>query len=102
MDSKFSHGFNAKVVVEVKLTRNQRLAHGFTVQVEEYAKADQTDQRVVLVVDVEKTGTADRLVAFKAKVEELQTTGKSLPVVMHVNGRPKPSASKYEPDERPE
>jgi hypothetical protein len=97
VDFKFSHGFNAKVVVEVKLTSNQRLEHGFTVQVEEYAKAEQTDQRVFLVIDVEKVGTAERLAAFKLSVAELELTGKSLPVVMHVNGRLKSPASKYAP-----
>lgn len=97
MDFKFSHGFAAKVVVEVKLTSNQQLEHRFTTQVDEYAKAEETDQRVYLVVDVEKLGSAERLAAFKTAAEALRSVKKRLPIVMHVNGRPKPPGQQVPP-----
>ena len=95
VDFKFSHGARAKVVVEAKLTSNQDLNQGFVVQVEEYAKAEQTDQRVYLVIDVDKSGAAARLQRFKELVDEIRTRQLSSPVVMHVDGRKKASASEY-------
>lgn len=97
VDFKFSHGARVKVVVEVKLTSNQDLSHGLEVQVEEYARAEQTDQRVYLVIDVDKTGAAARLERFRELVEEFRTSGRSIPVVMHADGRRKASASEYLP-----
>ncbi len=98
VDFKFSHGMRAKVVVETKLTSNTQLEHGFTVQVEEYAKAEQTDKRVYLVIDVDRPGAAERLADFKGTVEALRGGGKSLPVIVYVDGRPKAPASTYEPN----
>jgi hypothetical protein len=98
VDFKFSRGARAKVVVEAKLTSNPDLGHGFTVQIEEYARAEQTDQRVFLVIDVDKPGATGRLDRFKELVDEAQTAGRSIPVVMHVDAREKASASEYEPE----
>jgi hypothetical protein len=97
VDFKFSRGFRIKIVVESKLTSNENLEHGLTVQLEEYAKAERTDQRVYLVIDVEKEGSAARLGRFKEIVKTKQAAGKNAPVVVYVNGRPKASASKYKP-----
>lgn len=98
VDFKFSRGFSIRVVVEEKLTSNDNLEHGFTVQLEEYAKAEETDQRVYLVIDVDKPGAAERLGRFKELVATKQAAGEKLPIVIYVNGRPKPSASVYKPE----
>lgn len=99
VDFKFSHGARAKVVVEVKLASNQDLEHGFLVQVEEYAKAEQTEHRVYLVVRVDKAGAEARVDRFKAMVQEKQEAGTKLAVVMYADARKKASASEYEPDD---
>ncbi len=99
VDFKFSHGAHAKVVVEVKLTSNQSLEHGFLVQVEEYATAEQTEHRVYLVVRVDKAGAEARLERFNALVKEKQEAGAKLAVVMYADARKRASASEYQPED---
>ncbi len=97
VDFKFSHGAAAKVVVEAKLTSNVALNRGFTVQLEEYARAERTGQRVYLVIDVEKKGADARLESFKQLVEETRVAGRAMPAIMYVDARRKASASTFEP-----
>ena len=51
IDFKFSKGYTDKIIVEMKLTSNQQLVHGLTVQIMEYAKAEKTDKLIYLVID---------------------------------------------------
>jgi hypothetical protein len=52
VDFKVSRGYRAKVVVEVKLTTNSSLRHGYEVQLAEYQKAERTASSVYIIVDV--------------------------------------------------
>jgi len=50
VDFKFSHGFKARVVVEIKRSQGS-VEHGFEKQLETYKKASQTDFGVFVVID---------------------------------------------------
>ena len=51
VDFKISRGQDL-TIVEVKLTSNDQYLHGFEVQIEEYGKAEQTDNIVYVLVDL--------------------------------------------------
>ena len=51
LDFKFSIGRTMKVLVEVKLTTNPQLVHGYEKQLVEYQKGERTDESVYLVID---------------------------------------------------
>ena len=51
VDFKISRGQDI-TIVEVKLTSNNQYLHGFEVQIEEYGKAEQTDNLVYVLVDL--------------------------------------------------
>ena len=51
VDFKISRGQDI-TIVEVKLTSNDQYLHGFEVQIEEYGKAEQTDNLVYVLVDL--------------------------------------------------
>lgn len=85
-----------KTVVEVKLTSNRDCVHGLEVQVEEYAKAENTDKKVFVVID---TGShSNRVFDVTAKEKEMADRGLSPAAVVVVDAKPKDSASKYHPE----
>ena len=51
VDFKFSIGYELRVVVEIKLTTNNQLSHGYTKQIGEYKKAEKTTKAIYLVID---------------------------------------------------
>ena len=89
VDFKVSRGFDAKVIVELKLTSNKDLVHGFTKQVEAYQEAEGTIYSIYLVVD-NGGATEARLEKFMQTVRE---TAQPAPRLMMVDARRKPSAS---------
>lgn len=90
VDFKMSRGSAAKVVVELKLTSNSRLRHGFDTQVEIYKKAEGAHRAIFLVVD-NGGASADRMQSFRLHV---QAAGDAAPRVMYVDAKKRPSASK--------
>jgi len=92
VDFKFSKGFTSRVLVEIKLSSNSYLVHGFTDQLAEYQKAEQTDQSVLLVIDV--GGCSDtRWENFWRKVSDAKASCIRVPEVIYINGTKRPSAS---------
>ena len=67
-----------------------------TVQLEEYANVEQTEQRVYLVIDIEKKGAAERSKGSRNIIATKQAAGDRVPIVVHVDGKPKASASVYD------
>ena len=55
VDLKFSRGQDI-TIIEVKLSSNAQYMHGYEIQVEEYAKAEQTDNIIYVLVDVGNSG----------------------------------------------
>ncbi|MNN15885.1 hypothetical protein D3C81_1290050 [compost metagenome] len=90
VDFKVSLGFEAKILVELKLTSNKQLKHGFENQLPIYQRAENTTHGVYLVID-NGGATKSRLFDFQETV--LQAGGKAPKVVM-VDAVRRQSASK--------
>lgn len=89
VDFKMSSGFDGRVLVEVKLSRNSQLFHGFDKQLPIYQKAERATRGIYLVID--NGASDDRLEAFRKHVSE---AAPGAPTVMIVDGIVRPSASK--------
>ena len=94
VDFKISRG-NDKTVIEVKLTSNQQCEHGLEVQIEEYAKAEETDKKIFVLVDI--GSCSYRVNKVQAKRDEMIANGKVPATVVVVDAVPKDSASTYSP-----
>ena len=94
VDFKLSQGANSKVVVEVKLSSNSRMVHGFEEQLPEYGRAENTDWLILLII---QTTNEERYInsVEAARAEALQN-GQRAPEIVRVDARPRPSASKRE------
>jgi hypothetical protein len=89
VDFKLSTTYDASVLIEVKLTTNQRLCHGYTTQIELYAKAEHTSRTIYLVIDID--GCPDSRYEQFDKIRKTQT--KKYPIVKWVDAQRKDSAS---------
>lgn len=68
IDFKFSKGFKARVLVEIKLSSNPSLVAGFVNQLEVYKQAQETTKAFYLIVDVGRMGQKDKeVVAIRNK-----------------------------------
>lgn len=95
VDFKVSRGTD-KTVLEVKLTSNRECVHGLEVQIEEYAKAENTQNKLYILVD---TGSNSyRVQQVEQKRNQMLEAGLNPAKVVVVDAVPKVSASKYEPD----
>lgn len=90
VDLKVSRG-NDKTVVEIKLSSNADYIHGYQEQIEEYAKAEGTSQRIFVYV---KVGNPKR----DSKIEELHEqrlkNGENPPKLFIIDSQKQTSASK--------
>lgn len=93
VDFKFSKGKSIKVLVEVKLSDNPKLVHGYETQLEEYKKAENADEAILLIVDVGGMGKKlERIYEHRNKL--LQEKIKPSDIYI-VDGNLKKSASKF-------
>lgn len=90
VDFKMSSGFDGRVLVEVKLTSNSQLFHGFDKQLPIYQKAEKATRGIYLVID-NGGASDDRMAAFR---QHVLNAGADAPLVMIVDGIVRPSASK--------
>jgi hypothetical protein len=90
VDFKMSKGGNSKCLVEIKLTTNKQLSHGFDKQLPIYQKAENTQFGIYLVIENGGMGDARRA-QFWRKVTE---AGTEAPRVIWVDATGKRSASK--------
>lgn len=92
VDFKFSDGYRARYLVELKFSDNPKLVAGYKSQLLTYRKAESTDSACYLVVEVndifEKRREISRLAA------EQEKDGAKASRVIYVNGRTQQSASK--------
>lgn len=94
VDFKISRGSD-KTVIEIKLTSNRECVHGLEVQIEEYAKVENTENKILLLVN---TGVnEERVQAVVDKRDEMLKAGKNPAEVIVIDAREKASASKYIP-----
>lgn len=92
VDFKLSQGFDSKLVVEVKLSTNGSLVHGYEKQLEIYKKADDTNLGVFLIIDVGKIGKKYGEVQ-KLRNDFMEKYG-TASEIWYLDGNQKASASK--------
>ena len=89
VDFKISRGQDI-TVIEVKLSSNGQYMHGYDTQVEEYAKAEQTDNMIYVLVDVGNPVKVKKLLdRYNRDIDE----GKKVPEVIMIDSTSKESAS---------
>jgi hypothetical protein len=91
VDFKFSQGYESRVLVEVKLSKNKKLRHGVEKQLVEYQKAEKTTYSVYLIIMV--GDDVDRVQEVLDLVADAKDKGLRVPKVIMIDGRKKPSAS---------
>ena len=91
VDLKVSRG-NDKTVIEIKLSSNQDYLRGFTDQIEEYARAEHTDNRIYVYVQVGNNPGRDKKIQdeYNRRVE----SGQNPPLLYMIDSRVKKSASR--------
>ena len=94
VDFKVSRGTD-KTVIEVKLTSNRDCVHGLEIQIEEYAKAENTQSKVFVLV--KNDNHSDRVNAVEQTRIEMENNGLSPATVVVIDAIPKASASKFRP-----
>ena len=89
VDFKISRGQDI-TVIEVKLSSNGQYMHGYDTQVEEYAKAEQTDNMIYVLVDVGNPIKVKKLLdRYNRDIDE----DKKVPEVIMIDSTSKESAS---------
>ena len=89
VDFKISRGQDI-TVIEVKLSSNGQYMHGYDTQVEEYAKAEQTDNMIYVLVDVGNPVKVKKLLdRYNRDIDE----DKKVPEVIMIDSTSKESAS---------
>ena len=92
VDFKLSKGFEAKVLVEIKLSTNSKLVHGYETQLETYKQSERTMRAFYIVIDVGKMGQKHkRLIKVR---NDASSRREPLSDLVFVDGTLKPSASK--------
>lgn len=94
VDFKISRG-DDKTVVEIKLTSNQDVVHGFDIQIEEYAKSEGTENKIFLLIDNGRS--SNRIKEVLEKYDRRKDAGENPAKVIIIYTQKKDSASKYKP-----
>lgn len=94
VDFKVSRGTD-KTVIEVKLTSNRDCVHGLEIQIEEYARAENTQCKVFVLV--KNDDHSNRVTAVEQTRNAMENNGLSPATVVVIDAIPKASASKYKP-----
>lgn len=90
VDFKFSSGYENRVLVELKLSRNPKLCHCIDKQIPIYMAQEDTDKAIYLLIN---TGNDERVKSFCDKYHLLPAeTKRKIPLVV-VDAKPKASAS---------
>lgn len=92
VDFKISRGED-KTVIEIKLTSNKDCVHGFEVQIEEYAKSEETDNKIFLIVDNGRSSY--RIQQVMESYEKRIKAGENPATIVVIDAKPKESASKH-------
>ncbi len=92
VDFKFSGGYKARVLVEVKLSTNSKLLQGFERQLETYKKAESTASAIYLVINLgNMTKKGKGLFALR---DRMKSQGKKVSEIVVIDGTRQLSASK--------
>lgn len=92
VDFKFSQGFDLRVVVEIKLSKNNKLLDGYEQQLSTYAEAEETSAGLFVVVEVGNGLTpARRRELEKLRIMHNHTDAQD---IFYIDGKRRVSASK--------
>lgn len=91
MDFKFSDGYHAKVVVEIKKSTGS-VDHGYKKQLERYKKASRTDYAIFVVIDYGHNEQKIRGIQ-KLRQNIIDNGGRASNIFI-IDARKKPSASR--------
>lgn len=93
LDFKFSVGHTSKVIIEMKLSSNNTLKHGFEKQFPAYLRAEDTRYGIFLVIQMNKI-EEKQLTQVKEGYKQL-SKDENYPIqLICIDATPKPSASK--------
>ena len=90
LDLKLSRG-NDKTVIEIKLSTNDQYLHGFEVQIEEYARAENTKNRIYVYIQL---GNPTRTKRIRELYEKKKEAGENPPFLYIIDSQVRQSASK--------
>jgi len=93
VDFKFSLGGEKRIVVEVKLSTNGKLVHGYVTQTTTYQKAEEACAAYFLLIDVGRMGKKDKRL-FDERNRMVAEEMKDVPQIALVDAEPKRSASR--------
>ena len=93
MDFKLSVGNSSKIIIEMKLSSNSSLYHGFEKQLPAYLRAEETKYGVFLILQMNKTPEA-QLTKVQALYETEKDNANHSLCLICIDATPKPSASK--------
>ena len=96
VDFKISRGGD-KTVIEIKLTSNKDCLQGFEVQIEEYAKSEETENKIFIIVNNGRS--SNRINQVEESYDKRLKDGENPATVIVIDARTKDSASIYKPDE---
>jgi hypothetical protein len=91
VDFKLSTGYDAKAVVEIKLSDNKRLLHGYEKQLDRYKTAEKTTAGSYVVVVISDLGARDEQI-LEAKNAAVKR-GEFVSDVYFIDGMPRAAAS---------
>lgn len=92
VDFKLSKGFNAKVLVELKLSTSSKVVAGYEAQLETYKTSERTEAAYYVVMDVGRMGRKHHAL-LQAK-NKLHKAGVTLSELVVIDAAVKPTASK--------
>jgi hypothetical protein len=90
VDFKVSRG-NDKTIIEVKLSSNSQYLHGYEVQIEEYGKAERTNQMIYVLIDL---GHPLKIKKIQELHDKRYNDGEDLPTLVVIDSTEKKSASR--------
>lgn len=92
VDFKVSTGFTGRILVEIKLSTNNKLVAGYSRQLETYKKAEEAVKAYYVVIDVGSMGNKMKdLLALK---NTMSASGQIVSPIILIDGKRRPSASK--------
>lgn len=94
IDFEFINGFCERIHIEFKLSSNQKLEHGFKVQLPAYMKAENVDSAYFVVVGFEESHIARYKFIAKEAVEQLKKNPDSYIQCVYIDASRRKSASK--------
>ncbi len=92
VDFKFSRGYKARMLVEIKLSSHSRLIHGFEKQLPAYGESESTKRCLYVVIQV--TESNRQIKNLQKYREQLLKEGIAVPLIIVIDGRVRSSASK--------